>query len=297
MRSFISPLQRRRSYRHEAVNIPQRRSGRFLLLCSRLLPTASSGGILNTNRAVGERLSHIRRAHGKRREPAGECPEEREKSPFGSLAAPTGSFPFQGTIETGFEPAVACYEHAAKPSAIRICCSCLSRHSLSFVRGTLTRGALLFRQVPLSGANGSTKVCWLCLSVENAAQGSRLSPHRGAGAAPAEAKSAGAAFSLNGTRCRFQNSQRVFTPAGQILPDKGSEMLLWASFVYQDASYLIGSRPSGPRIRSFRIVSLIQGEFAVSVFRFRPASPQTRPCNRGVQIGVPAGLKARSLLS
>ncbi len=111
------------------------------------------------------------------------------------------------------------------------------------------------------------------------------------------ARQARAAFSLNGTRCRFHNSQRVFTPAGQILPDKGSEMLLWASFVYQDASYPIGSRPSGPRIRSFRIVSLIQGEFAVSVSRFRPASPQTRPCNRGVQIGVPAGLKARSLLS
>lgn len=70
-------------------------------------------------------------------------------------------------------------------------------------------------------------------------------------------------------------------------------MLLWASFVYQDASYLIGSRPFDPRTRSFRIVGLIQGEFAVSVFRFRPASPQTRPKNRGVQIGVPTDLKAR----
>ena len=29
VRSDISPLQRRRSYRHDAVNIPQRRSGRF----------------------------------------------------------------------------------------------------------------------------------------------------------------------------------------------------------------------------------------------------------------------------
>ncbi len=40
----------------------------------------------------------------------------------------------QGTIEAGFEPAVACYEHAAKPSAIRICCSCLSRHIFEFMR-------------------------------------------------------------------------------------------------------------------------------------------------------------------
>ncbi len=83
------------------------------------------------------------------------------------------------------------------------------------------------------------------------------------------AKQARAAFSLMGTRCRFQNSQRVFTPAGQNLPDKESEMLLLASFVYQDASYPIGSRPFDPRTRSFRIVSLIQGEFAVSVFRFK----------------------------
>ena len=41
----------------------------------------------------------------------------------------------QGTIEAGFEPAVACYEHAAKPSAIRICCSCLSRHSFRIHAG------------------------------------------------------------------------------------------------------------------------------------------------------------------
>ena len=139
MRSFISPLQRRRSYRHEAVNIPQRRSGRFLLLCARLLPTASSGGILdstgpaaNASRTFGGRTGNVETWRG-------EWPEEREKSPFGSLAAPTGSFPFQGTIETGFEPAVACYEHAAKPSAIRICCSCLSRHIFEFMRDSNPR--------------------------------------------------------------------------------------------------------------------------------------------------------------
>ena len=45
----------------------------------------------------------------------------------------------QGTIEAGFEPAVACYEHAAKPSAIRICCSCLSRHIFEFMRDSNPR--------------------------------------------------------------------------------------------------------------------------------------------------------------
>lgn len=57
------------------------------------------------------------------------------------------------------------------------------------------------------------------------------------------------------TRRDLVNSRSAFTPAGQNLPDKSP--------------------------------------FAVCVFRFRSASPQTRPYNRGVQIGVPTDLKAR----
>ena len=293
MRSFISPLQRRRSYRHEAVNIPQRRSGRFLLLCARLLPTASSGGILdstgpaaNASRTFGGRTGNVENRPG-----SGLRSESKVLSAL--LPRPQDRFPFKAQSKRDSNPQSAVmsrllnhqlFEFAVRAFQDTVCYSC----------GIRTRGVLLFRQVLPTGANGSTKVCWLCLSVENVARGSRQTSDPGRLILDQPARQAGAAFSLMGTRCRFQNSQRVFTPAGQILPDKGSEMLLWASFVYQDASCLIGSRPFDPRTRSFRIVSLIQGEFAVSVFRFRPASPQTRPCSRGVQIGLPAGLKARS---
>ena len=79
----------------------------------------------------------------------------------------------QGTIETGFEPAVSGYKPLAKP---------FSYSNLLFVpfktqfqiRAGCEPAILWFSaRRPSVGANGSSRNCCLCLSIENAAQGSR----------------------------------------------------------------------------------------------------------------------------
>ena len=191
--------------------------------------------------------------------------------------------------------------------AIHGCCSCLSRHSFKFVRGVSPRYSGFQPDAPqleLTDLQG-TAVCVFLSKTPRRAHDFPLigAPEPRQPKPNQPTRQAMAAFSSIGTKCRCGGVIGIDRFSRSTLPYQDrkagirSQNCCGHLLFCQDASYPIGSRPFDPRMRSFRIVGLILGGSAVSVFRFRPVSPQARPCNRGAQIGVPAGLKARSLLS
>ncbi len=144
--------------RENPVNIPRRRSGRLLLLCARLLPTSSSGGILDSTGPAAETLAQSADARETSRIGAGSGLRSESKVLSALLPRPQDRFPFKAPFLYGQSPAT---------QLIRLLLSALLlmpfQDTVSDSCGTLTRGVLLFKQVPLSGANGSFKK-WLSVS-------------------------------------------------------------------------------------------------------------------------------------
>ncbi len=112
--------------RENPVNIPRRRSGRLLLLCARLLPTSSSGGILDSTGPAAETLAQSADARETSRIGAGSGLRSESKVLLALLPRPQDRFPFKAPFLYGQTPGDAIYQTAA----IHVAVDAFSRHSL-----------------------------------------------------------------------------------------------------------------------------------------------------------------------